>query len=116
MNLSKVLEDYIEKRLEGDTLERLIKEDLDNLARTFPSLIRKMLGYFDEALRDLDEDSRELRRKYFRLEIPRAVRYVVNKVIALKEAAFSFESMPEELREELNSYKKAYLSFLQKTF
>mgnify|MGYP000070608443 CR=1 FL=1 len=44
MNLSKVLEDYIEKRLEGDTLERFIKEDLDNLARTFPSLIRKMLG------------------------------------------------------------------------
>jgi len=64
----------------------------------------------------LDEDSRELRRKYFRLEIPRAVRYMVNKVIALKEAGMLSKEKVEELREELNSYKKAYLSFLQKTF
>ncbi len=41
---------------------------------------------------------------------------MVNKVIALKEAGMLSKEKVEELREELNSYKKAYLSFLQKTF
>jgi len=116
MSLSEVLKEYLQRKLERDTLERLIKEDLDGLTRTFPSLIERMLGCFDEALKDLGEDPQELRRKYFRSEVPRAVRYVINKAIALKEADMLSKEKVEELREELNSYKKAYLSFLQKTF